>query len=71
MTLVPGGAIGVLLKSSCLLMNAHDERCGLMREFRSKFNVISPCFNIRSHSDTGKLGSHVAKPLIKWFSNVR
>lgn len=61
-TFVPGGASGVALKSKLPYRYACADSFGLTREVRSRFKVSEHCGINRSHSDTGKLGSHVAKP---------
>ena len=65
MTFVPGGAMGVRLKSKLPNKYAYAESFGLTRLFRSKFNVITAWGRRRSHSAMGNLGSMEARPAIK------
>ena len=70
-TLVPGGAIGVVLKSKLPNNAAYADNDWFRRAERSKFNVILHCGRSRSHSREGNCGSHVYKPAIRWFLYVR
>ena len=61
-TFVPGDASGDRLKSNAPLKYTHADNSGFIQHVHNKFNVISHCYNIISHSLTGDLGSHVANP---------
>ena len=65
-----GGATGNLLKSWTPCIVAHVESLGFIQEFLIRFNVNSHCGSIRFHSGIRKSGSHIAKPLKRWFLNV-
>ena len=67
---VPSGAKGVLLKLNSPKRNAHAERLVLLRLVRSRFRVRFAWGTSWSHLDRGKLGSHDAKPALKWVFQV-
>ena len=69
-TFVPGGARGILLKSKFPKRYACADKVGLHLAERNRFNVISACSINLSHCDTGKSGSTVASPALKWYLNV-
>ena len=69
--LVPGGNKGVLLKSNTPFNCDHADNFGLIFEFLSKLSVNSAWGSRRSHSVIGNCGLQVARPLHKWFLNVR
>ena len=71
MTLVPGGASGVLLKSNAPYSWAYAERFGLRWEARSRLRVRSACGSKQSHSVRLKPGSVPQSVAMKWFLKVR
>ena len=68
--LIPGGAIGVLLKSKEPCMCACAESLGLTRLALSRFRVRSAWGISLSHRFIGKLGGVEQRPALKWFLNV-
>ena len=56
----PGGTKGVEEKSRSPKIYAYTERLGLYHAVRSRFRMILAWSIKRSHSDSGKLGSHDA-----------
>ena len=71
MILVPGGAIGVLLKSKLPWSWLQAERFGLMREVRSKLSVMTAWGRSLSQRYSGKFLSVLQRPAMKWFLKVR
>jgi hypothetical protein len=49
MIIVPGGAIGALLKSYCAKMCVAAESLGLILDVLKMFNVLTACGNNLSH----------------------
>ena len=70
-TRVPGGPIGVRLKSNTPLSCAYAESFGLMRDPRNKFRVVRAWGKRRSHRRNGSSGSVLQRMAIKWFLKVR
>lgn len=64
-TFVPGGAMGVLLKSKLPKRYAWAESLGLMRELRNRLRVRTAWPMSLSHSVTGNSGSALASPARK------
>ena len=71
LTLVPGGASSVQLKSNGPKTYAYVDSLGLTQDERRRLSVIVACKIKRSHSCNGKSGSQVARPAKKWFLKVR
>jgi hypothetical protein len=69
MILVPGGAIGALLKSYCPKMCVTGESLGMILDVLSIFNVITACRSNLSHKCIGKDLSVEQSPAIKWSLN--
>jgi hypothetical protein len=65
MILVPGGAIGALLKSYCPKMCVAAESLGLILYVLNIFNVVTACGNNLSHKCIGKDLSVEQSPAIK------
>ena len=65
--LVPGGGIGILLKSEFPCSCASVDNLGLILYVLNIFNVVTTCGIILSHSCIGKLVSVVKMPATKWF----
>ena len=70
-TRVPGGPIGVRLKSNALLSCAYAESFGLMRDPCNKFRVVRASGKRQSHSRNGNSGSVLQRMAIKWFLKAR
>ena len=66
-TLVPGGAIGVALKSKFPNNAAYAERDGFRLDDLNKLMGIIHCGRSQSHSLGGDFGSQVYNPAIIWF----
>ena len=64
-TCVPGGAIGVALKSKFPSSAAYADSDGFRRADRSRLIVILHFGSNLSHSLEGNLGSQVYKPAMK------
>ena len=63
-TFVPGGTIGVALKSNAPSNCAYTGSFGLMRDAHMRFNVVSTCISIRHN---GKLGSTgLSTSVLQW-----
>ena len=69
-TLIPGGAIGVLLKSYGPLNCAQADSFGFILDPRSRFSVNSACGKSLSHIGSGKLEGVVQKLEMRWFVAV-
>jgi hypothetical protein len=65
MILVPGGAIGALLKSYCPKMCVAAESLGLILDVLNIFNVMNACGSNLSHKCIGKDLSVEQSPAIK------
>jgi hypothetical protein len=65
MILVPGGAIGALLKLYCPKMCVAAESLGLILDVLNMFNVMTACGNNMSHKCIGKDFSVEQSPAIK------
>ena len=65
MVLVPGGAMGVLLKLKFLNSDAYADSDGLCLADHNKFNVMLHWGSIRSHSLDGDFGSQVYTPAMR------
>ena len=63
--LVPGGAIGVALKSKIPCKAAYADKEGLRLADLKRFMVMLHCGISRSHSLAGTLGSHVCMPAMR------
>ena len=70
MTLVPGGANGVALKSNCPWSWACAERVGFILDGRRRFNVATAWGNRRHHKRRGESLCVDTIPTMKWFLNV-
>ena len=70
MYFVPGGANGVVLKSSMPCSCSWAERFGLILDVCNMFNVSSAWSSRQHHRCRGKFLSTEHKPLMKWFLNV-
>jgi hypothetical protein len=55
MILVPGGAMGALLKSYCPKMCVQAESLGLIHDVLSIFNVMTACGSNLSHNALEKI----------------
>jgi hypothetical protein len=69
MILVPGGAMGALLKSYCPKMCVAAKSLGLILDVLSIFNVMTACGSNVSHKYIGKDLSVEQSPDIKWSLN--
>ena len=69
-TLVPGGVIGLRLKSKLPKIYAWAESLVLTRDACKRLIVITACGNSRSHSLIGNPGSQVASPDKNGFKSV-
>jgi hypothetical protein len=65
MIIVPGGAIGALLKSYCSKMCVAAESLGLILDVLNMFNVMTVCGNNLSHRFIGNDLSVEKSPAIK------
>jgi hypothetical protein len=65
MILVPGGAIGDLLKSYCPKMCVAADSLGFILDVLNMFNVMTVCGNNLSHKCIGKDLSGEQSPAIK------
>jgi hypothetical protein len=65
MILVPGGAIGALLKSYCRIMCVAAESLGLILDVLNMFMVMTACGNNMSHRYIGNDLSVEQSPAIK------
>jgi hypothetical protein len=66
MILVPGGAMGALLKSYCPKMCVAAKSLGSMLDVLSIFNVMTTWGSILSHKCIGKDLLVEQSPAIKW-----
>ena len=62
--------MGVRLKSKLPFRHAYADSFRCRRDERNRLSVGSACSHMRSHSETGKSGSQVARPALKWFFQV-
>jgi hypothetical protein len=69
MILVPGGAIGALLKSYLPSMCVDAESLGLILDVLNMFIVITACGNNLSDRCIGNDSSVEQSPAIKWSLN--
>ena len=68
---VPGGAIGVALKSNFPNICAYTYNLGFVLDVINQLIVIFDCFSIQHHKYIGKLLSTDAKPATKLSLKVR
>jgi hypothetical protein len=69
MIIVPGGAIGTVLKSYCPKMCVAAKSLDLILDVLSIFNVMTACSSNQSHECIGKYLSVEQSPTIKWSLN--
>ena len=69
--LVPGGAMGVRLKSKGPSNMVWADIFGFRRAGRNMLSVVVACGMSRSQRWVGKVGSVLQSPAIKWFFHVR
>ena len=68
---VPGGAMGVALKSNCLKICKYADNLGFVINVLNKLIVISNCLTILHHKYIGKLLSTDSNPDTKLFLKLR
>jgi hypothetical protein len=67
---MPGGAMGVLLKSYVPSNCAHADSLGFIRDPRSRLSVNSACGINLSHIGSGKFVGVLHSPEMRWFFAV-
>jgi hypothetical protein len=70
-TLIPGGAMGVRLKSYLPWSCSQADNFGLIRDPLSKFKVSLACGIVLSHRRIGKESSMDHHPAFRWLLAVR
>ena len=68
---MPGGAMGVALKSYRPWICSQADSLGLILDPRSRFRVSSACGMVLSHRLMGNFSSTDAHPAARWFLLVR